>query len=227
MSLNLPLREFYMLRHGESVENERGVTQGSSLIHGEKCGGNAPLTPKGYQQADVVIPIINMLNPKPIIIADPGPVMVRTRQTTQRINAGISPPLNIIAIPDLRERNWGDWTGILKDEPKRLVKLGQVPPNGESEAEINQRVLGAMTEALNYEEPGPVLIIAHRASFERFAALFGKKLEPGNCEVHHFIPYPHDPNFPWNVMRVGLHNGQIFEENVFKDEPSVQPHMGF
>ncbi len=87
-----------LLRHGETLWNAEKRLQGHA---------NAPLSPRGIDQAQAIIANIQELAPKRVITSDLG----RAQQTAALI--GYS---DALVDPNIREINMGVWTGQCKPD---------------------------------------------------------------------------------------------------------------
>lgn len=98
--------------------------------------------------------------------------LLRARQTAELIAESLS--LTVILEPRLREMNLGAWEGMLSDEieaqyPQELAERARNPfqartPQGESPAEVAERVIAAVNEiAVKYQDKS-VFIVAHGIS---------------------------------------------------------------
>ena len=97
--------------------------------------------------------------------------MQRAKDTAEIILSGRG--ITVKEIEALSEINLGDWEGkpmdSLKDERNLLFnKTGwhftrMAPPNGESLAAVEKRVVPAFMEAINSSSSGSILIVAHGA----------------------------------------------------------------
>lgn len=143
-----------LLRHGATEFNEAGRIQGWA---------DSPLTPAGAAEVRGWVPAIARLDFDRITASDLG----RAMATAEIINRALQLPLD--AEPDLREQNWGRWTGeVVADmgpedarELEDQIQKGWNfrPPGGESRREVLARALRAVQRRA---EPGRrVLLVAH------------------------------------------------------------------
>lgn len=100
----------YLIRHAEVAVPYQRVFAGRLDI---------PLSEHGHEQARALVPWLNHLAPQ-AVYASP---MLRVRQTLQPwlLQGGPTPVL----YPELREVDFGDWTGVAWDEVQ--TRFGQSP----------------------------------------------------------------------------------------------------
>jgi len=140
------------------------------LRHGEPVGGaryrgrtDDPLSESGRQQlADVLQPKL----PWTHIISSP---LLRCAGFAKKLS--IDHPLPLHIEPRLMEIDFGDWEGlsskqIMQHDACRLKKYwndpeNNTPPNGESLADFETRVLSAWNELATHAEKKHLLIVTH------------------------------------------------------------------
>ena len=135
-------------RHAESVANAQGWLAGHH---------NAPLTPRGRDQALAVAPHIGEV--KRAFSSDSHRA-IHTAELLLGDRAGL-----LQQRLDLRERHLGDWEGLLKQDLQgdgrwdTLLSWRGQPPGGESQLMVCRRMLGALA-ALDTGD-GPTLVVSH------------------------------------------------------------------
>ena len=187
----IPLRRFYMIRHGETEANAAQIMAGSL---------DSPLTQTGRRQAKAVHRVIQNLRDKPTLIVHSH--LSRARDTATIINEVLKVPM--IEDADFAEIHAGDLEGAPWEHCQAFDDWTDMP-NGERFEDFFARVRRAKNRILGSERPGPVLIVSHGGVFRAFTKLYGINI-PGvrNCHLHEFIPAADatpapSPAFPWDV----------------------------
>ncbi|MGK2858917.1 MAG: histidine phosphatase family protein [Thermoanaerobaculia bacterium] len=146
-------------RHGQTLDNARGVAQGWS---------DSDLSDEGRAQARLLGVRLRDFGPTSIYSS----TLARARKTAEIIGAELG--LEVHAIDDLREVNCGEWEGVAFDEVRRmqpepfrawLHDPSSPAPGGESFADVDTRVRRAMLAIGEHEaekggKPVP-LIVSH------------------------------------------------------------------
>lgn len=115
----------YLIRHGETPDNQRKVLQMP----------DSPLSETGIQQANKLAVRLSNNKITRIFCSD----YLRARQTADAINEYHQ--LEITQEPLLRERHFGDWRGKTYDEvAKDRLNSDLSPPNGEDTHDFYARV---------------------------------------------------------------------------------------
>ncbi len=123
---------WHFVRHGQSTANAEGWMAGHA---------DAPLTAEGIAQAKALEPILRDATPGRVVSSD----LVRARHTAELAWGTRAPSLEIH--PELRERHLGAWERERLDalrsdgRIRTLYSWGGVPPGGESQRMLSQRVL--------------------------------------------------------------------------------------
>lgn len=127
----------HFVRHGATAANLAGL----------RCGGDLdlPLTPIGRQQALAAGRALLQLRPaiSHIVTSD----LARTRETAAVIAGvlGASQDMpQVLVAPDFAERRLGDWNLQPSADTETALHGGQVPPGGESTAQFERRIQGAL-----------------------------------------------------------------------------------
>lgn len=206
----LPLKHFYMIRHGQTEANEAQIMAGSL---------DSPLTDMGKDQARAVQNTVKTLEIKPSAIIHSN--LSRARDTAAIINEALNVPM--YEEPDVAELHAGDWEGVPYDECSDLLSGWPTPPNGESFDEFCARIKRGKRNVLNQHD-GPILIVSHGGVFRALGGLYGLKT-PGifrNCHLYEFQPDTSHKHFPWSVF--SYDEGQRVKEDVFHtSEKMVHP----
>jgi alpha-ribazole phosphatase len=145
----------YLLRHGEIEEpaNRRYIGQ-----------TDCALSKKGRAQADFWKKQLKGKGIAAIFCSD----LIRSSDTAKVISNGGQ--VEILTDPDLREINLGDWDGrfmhaVRTEFPAQWAERGAHietfrPPNGESFADLYQRVVPVFEQIVE-KSAGPVVIVGH------------------------------------------------------------------
>ena len=186
--MSIPLKPFYMIRHGESIANKEGYVAGKL---------DSALTELGKQQAKDASQYIAKLQIKPAAIVHSN--LSRAIDTAHILNTDYNLPMhetNLVA-----EHDFGEWEKELTAEIRPRFYAGENPPGGETHDEFMTRIAGGLNHALSIDEL--VLIVCHGGVFRAFYRLYGKIISPvENCKLYHFQPKPADSEFPWDVSLV-------------------------
>lgn len=189
----IPLRPFYLLRHGESEANVLNVAAGG--------GVDSPLTQAGQIQADKLAPHMLTLESKPSRIFHSP--QIRAKETARRVNAHMNLPMT--EIPTLHEHNLGEWEGKSWDVIKPLVYGNERAPGGESRSDFAARIKKVMDDILGQDYGAPPLIVAHGGTFHAIGKLYEWQFGPiHNCHLHFFAPDDSHPAFPWQLYQFDL-----------------------
>jgi len=191
----IPLKPFYMIRHGESVGNLERFTSGSLDV---------ALTERGRQQAIAAQKAVETLkNPPEVIFHSP---LSRARITAELINTNLQLPMN--ETPSIAEQYFGDWEKQSWNDiyPKWLAE--ENPPNGEAHEDFYNRVKTTITNILNAQNTLP-LIVCHGGVFRAFYALhnaLNQFQRTENAKLYHFEPCHDTPQethkLPWNITLI-------------------------
>lgn len=152
------MRNFYMVRHGETTTNLDKIATGQTDVS---------LTNKGKQQAAKCRDVIQANNIKPDLILCSG--LSRTKETADIINQDLKCPIHQHA--QINEQSYGDWEGQSWDIVlPEIEKRGENPPNGETQQEFIDRINTAFENLLDQYE-GTILFVTHAGVFK---SLFAK-----------------------------------------------------
>lgn len=185
----IPLKPFYMIRHGESEANRDGVMSGSL---------DTPLTENGKQQAKQIHAIINQLTVLPELIVHSN--LSRAIDTATIINEALNLPMH--KTPLLAEFNFGDWGGQPVKDIRPKFYAGGNPPNGETHESFRTRIKKGLNYALDLSEK-PVMIVCHGGVFRAFHGFYNVTITPTeNAKLYHFEPCHDTPEFPWNITLI-------------------------
>ncbi|HPQ51407.1 MAG: histidine phosphatase family protein [Alphaproteobacteria bacterium] len=197
----LPLKPFYLLRHGESEYNRLEIAAGG--------GVDTPLTEDGRAQAQALAAVLYHLLVKPSAIYHSH--QSRARDTAYIVNEVLGLPIQ--ECPNIHEHEFGDWEGISWPQLQDNFSAGLEPPNGETKNGFAQRVRRGLYPVLEKDHDAPPLIVAHGGVFRAFGLLYGVDLRRiGNCELRLFEPDPSQTRFPWK-MRMFKPDGGVLSSS--------------
>jgi broad specificity phosphatase PhoE len=155
----------FLIRHAETMWNREGRMQGFK---------DSPLTEKGTQQATALAKKLTALRIDAFFSSD-APRCV----STMRLATGPS-ELPLTLMPDLRERNLGDWEGrrwvdIAAKDPNGTHLYRSTadyrPPQGETMLELRNRMLSALVDISRAHEGRRAAVFTSGGSIR--AAVFG------------------------------------------------------
>lgn len=201
----IPVKHFYMIRHGETEANVARKMAGSV---------DSPLTPNGRRQADSVRVIIEQLETKPAAIVHSH--LSRARDTAHIINANLKLP--VYEDQDFSELHSGDWEGADYQTCAPMLNDWADPPNGETYEQFFTRLKRAKKRALE-SYPGPVLIVCHGGVVRGFWKMFGIDAPyVKNCHLYEFYPANNPQIFPWQAHVYDYEDRVIRTELFFEKE---------
>jgi len=148
--------KIYMVRHGETSWNRRGIYQGQTYT---------TLNEKGRDEAKKLAGALKNIKFSSIYSSD----LPRTRETAEIINSYLNVPLFYDS--NLREMNFGRWTGMSISDIERvdpdLFKRWRddpwnvSPPNGETFKELTDRVVRSIEGICSKHKEENVLVVSH------------------------------------------------------------------
>ncbi|MEK7573507.1 MAG: 2,3-bisphosphoglycerate-dependent phosphoglycerate mutase [Patescibacteria group bacterium] len=148
------------VRHGESTYNAKGVWTGWD---------NPPLSEKGFEEARQAGQLLKDIKFDIAYTSD----LLRAQQTLDEIKKILGIEIPTIISPEIKERNYGDYTDKNKwevekelgeEEFKKLRRSFDYPvPNGESLKDVYNRTVPYFTREIlpKLKEGKNVLIVAH------------------------------------------------------------------
>ncbi|MCX7796625.1 MAG: alpha-ribazole phosphatase [bacterium] len=172
----------YIIRHGETDWNREGIYQGQTDI---------PLNENGRETAKRLGIALSKIRFVSIYSSD----LLRARETAEIINSFLNVPLYCVI--DLRELDFGEWTGISIWEMSRkdpeLFKKWQEdpwnvsPPGGETFRDLTERVMRFLESISKKYKGENVLVVSHAGPIK--AMIFGLLSATGraywNIKVSH------------------------------------------
>jgi broad specificity phosphatase PhoE len=172
---------FFLVRHGETDWNAEHRWQGHT---------DTPLSQLGRRQAEL---LRERLAREPLVAAYASDLS-RAWDTATSALAGRG--LLLTACPGLREINLGEWQGLTTPEieqrwPGQLARFFAAadadarPRGGETRAEMQERVAGALQEIAAAHPEGQVLVVSHGGALRGVAcwALAAPPSSSGRFEV--------------------------------------------
>jgi broad specificity phosphatase PhoE len=161
---------FLLARHGETDWNRQLRIQGSSDVE---------LNELGREQARVLAKELADVELDAIYASD----LSRARDTAEAVAATKDLPVHLD--PRLRERAFGSWEGLTREDIEERFRP-EDRPDGETDEEVRARVLAAI-EDIASEHPGEqVLVVSHGGALNAlWHHAVGERIERwGNCAVY-------------------------------------------
>jgi len=156
MFYNICMAHIYIFRHGQTTDNKSHTFSGKRDVD---------LTPEGEQEAIKIGGELKDIIPTKAY--DSG--QLRSKHTLALVLQGKYPNLPIIQDPRIRERDYGDLTGLNKDKtalkyPKEYPlwhrSYDVAPPNGESIKDVEKRVMEFLQEEMSKWQKNDVIFIS-------------------------------------------------------------------
>ena len=178
-------QELFLIRHGETVHNVSGITQGWS---------DSALSERGNAQVRALAARVAQLKPDAIYCS----TLERAMSTARPIAEATG--LEIIALEDLREMNYGRWEGQSfrdirandAETARRWMDDPDAPcPGGESHNDVRARLVRAFAAASGSARP---VIVTHGTAIRIGATVLlnapmsiSRHLAQDNASINHFI----------------------------------------
>lgn len=183
----LPVKRFYMIRHGQTEANASQLMAGSL---------DSPLTEFGRQQALDVHHAVDHMVHKPTKIIHSH--LSRARDTASLINLKLG--LDMQEDAGIAEWHAGDWEGVPYDQCGDIMRSWIDAPNGESADDFLGRIRDSKRRILSEDAETP-LIVSHGGVFRALAKLYDIDIHGvRNAVLYEFEPSMHE-TFPWDVWR--------------------------
>jgi len=174
IDVDIILKPFYFIRHGETDWNNKNIYMGSRDI---------PINKSGMKQAAQAASMLRKENIQTIVT---GPLSraVSTAEIVAKIFN-----LKHIVMNEFKQCCWGSMEGKPLDNGTMIQKWikGETPPGAETAQEFDERILSGLQMAL--ELPGPVLIVSHGGVYRSLRRSLGLPI----TNVNHCTPYYHTP----------------------------------
>lgn len=160
---------YYFCRHGQTENNKNKRLSGWH---------DTPLTEIGLQEAAMHARKLQGLSFDKIMSSDLG----RAFTTAYIISRAVGYNNEIERRPELREANYGDLTGwpYLGDaagypDLTPEENTNYIPPNGESQAQMQDRVLACIEQTSAANPDKTILIVAHSGTYNALLSSFSGK----------------------------------------------------
>ncbi len=142
------MTEILFVRHGETDWNVERRVQGHT---------DRPLTANGEAQARALAAELRDERLDAVYASD----LVRARETARAVAAEHG--LEVEELPELREKHFGTWEGLLDTEIRERFPDASTGPWGDSETseEVSERILAALHEIARRHPEGRVLVVSH------------------------------------------------------------------
>ncbi len=160
-----------LTRHGETDWNAERRVQGHT---------DRPLNGAGVAQAQTLASELSGEHLDAVYASD----LVRALDTARAVAEPRG--LSVIPVPELRERNFGTWEGLLDTEILERFPQAETGPWGDDETQeqLAERVLAALFRIADDHPGGQVLVVSHggplRAALRRCGASSERIV---NCQV--------------------------------------------
>jgi broad specificity phosphatase PhoE len=156
-----------LVRHGETDWNAEGRLQGHT---------DRPLNPYGREQAKALAERLDGDGIGAVYASD----LSRARETAEIVGERLG--LTVVIDPDLREKNWGNWEGLIGSERDLIDFVGET-----TEAH-SERIIRAVKRIAERHPDERVLVVTHGGSVRRIqVAVYGMALPVvDNCSVWAF-----------------------------------------
>lgn len=141
--------KYYLLRHGETLFNQKGITQGW-------C--DSPLTEKGNMQAYLAGKGLHDIDFECAYVSDLG----RTRETFEKFKEAYQKDIPVSFHKELREMHFGSQEGEHFSKLSNAVSYdkGFAIIGGETKEEVSKRVFSFLDD-MRKNHQGNVLVISH------------------------------------------------------------------
>ncbi|MBI2025885.1 MAG: histidine phosphatase family protein [Candidatus Levybacteria bacterium] len=166
------MAKIYIFRHGETLDNKSHTFSGFR---------NVPLDENGIQEARQIAQKLKDVTPTKAYQSD----QIRSKETLEIVLGNNHPSTQIITDPRIKERDYGDLTGLNKDEIAKLDpkdytlwhrSYNTAPPNGESIQMVEVRVLDFLKEVIPTWKSNDVIFISASANSIRPMRRYFEKL---------------------------------------------------
>ncbi len=176
------MAKIFIFRHGQTIDN---VGHDFSGIH------DVDLTPAGVEEARGIGERLKNEKVTKAYQSD----LIRSQHTLQLVVNGYHEGFEIITDPRIKERDYGNLTGLNKDElekidPKDFALWHRSydipPPNGESIEMVEKRVLDFLHDAIpSFKKDDVIFISAHGNSIRPMRRFFEHLTIDEMCSFEH------------------------------------------
>ncbi len=205
----IPLKRFYMIRHGQTIANKERVMAGWT---------DSPLTEKGRRQAKEALTALHALETKPKTIVHSN--LSRARDTAEILNTALNAPIH--ETKNLAEIHAGDWEGVSYDISYQPLVTGNNPPGGETYETFCLRVARGISHYMDSHD-NPVLFVTHGGVFRAMGMFYGVTAYGfKNCHLYEFEPNPDSKTFPWIVWQYDIEGNTAIRRPAELFHPSKE-----
>ena len=178
------MARIFLSRHGETFDNKDRVFSGFR---------DSDLTPEGIEEAKKIGEELKNEHTTKAYQSD----QIRSKHTLDLVLNGYHPGVEIITDPRIKERDYGDLTGLSKDEIEKKepenYKLWHrsydtPPPNGESIKDVEDRVFPFLNELKSTLKPDDVVFISASANSIRPIRKFFEGLTNEEIVAYEYTP---------------------------------------
>jgi broad specificity phosphatase PhoE len=163
-----------LTRHGETDWNAEGRVQGHT---------DRPLNEAGVAQALALAKELSGERLDAVYASDLGRALDTARAVAQPRG------LPVIPVPELRERNFGTWEGLLDTEILERFPQAHTGPWGDDETleQLDERVVAALHRIAESHPGGQVLVVSHGGPLRAVLRQCGIRADRiANCQVARF-----------------------------------------
>ncbi len=196
------ITRFGLMRHATTLWNEAGRIQGHS---------DSPLSDAGRHMAAEWAKILHTDSWSRILCSDSG----RAKATAMLLNSVLDLPMETDA--RLREMDWGQWTGMTREEVRlqfsdilqrqNAADWTFTPPGGESQLQVRKRGIQALQDAARKWPNQCILTVTHEGMMKCLFYDPDSQCSPGGVAVL---------MEPWRV-----HIMACTSRNVFLEYPNA------
>lgn len=150
------MAKIFIFRHGQTTDNRDGIFSGKRDVE---------LTMEGIKEAQEISERLKNEHVTRAYQSD----LVRSKHTLEIVLDGYHPNVEIITDPRIRERDYGDLTGLKKAEieandPEKYRlwhrSYDTPPPGGESIKDVEARVIPFLDELRSSLKPDDVIFVS-------------------------------------------------------------------
>lgn len=150
------MAKVYIFRHGQTFDNRDHIFSGWR---------DTDLTPEGIEEAKKIAEELK----NELVTKAYQSDQVRSKHTLDIVLSGYHEGVEIITAPRIKERDYGDLTGLKKDEIEQKDpenynlwhrSYDVPPPNGESIKDVENRVLPFLNELKDQIKPDDIIFIS-------------------------------------------------------------------
>ncbi len=178
------MAKIYIFRHGQTLDNKSHTFSGFR---------NVPLDENGIAEARQIAQKLKEINPTKAYQSD----QIRSKVTLEIVLGNNYPNTQIISDPRIKERDYGDLTGLNKDEVARIDpkdyqlwhrSYDVAPPNGESIKMVEVRVLEFLNDVIPTWTSDDIIFISASANSIRPMRRYFEKLSIEEMCSYEYAP---------------------------------------